>query len=182
MERTGERVTYRCRLCRQQLFDSSCVLNTSTYHHQDAVSTVPECLLGQSAAASPTWSLAGSMQGSAKSFNALLTQGKTGGSSNGVLAPYGPVLAGPNPLWFIKEDSTPPWVQRTLDKVCNYLFHHSHFIFIHVNNSISFELLTFELFRLVFVSATHIFLVLLRLKIYFRCAVKTTMSHLRAKK
>ena len=159
MERTGERVTYRCRLCRQQLFDSSCVLNTSTYHHQDAVSSVPECLLGQSAAASPTaWNLASSMQGSAKSFNALLTQGKTGGSSNGVLAPYGPVLAGPNPLWFIKEDSTPPWVQKTLDKVCNYLFHHSHIIFIH--HFISFELLvlTFDLFRLIFVSATHMYL------------------------
>nr|XP_054752023.1 uncharacterized protein LOC129257675 [Lytechinus pictus] len=115
MERTGERVTYKCRLCRQQLFDSSCVLNTSTNHHQDVVSS--ECSLGQSAmtAASPTWTLASSMQGSAKSF-ALLTQGRTGGSSDGVLAPYGQVTAGPNPLWYINEESTPPWVQRILNK------------------------------------------------------------------
>lgn len=122
MERASEKVTYRCRLCRHQLFDSSCVLNSSTIHHViAAASTSTECLPDQSStSATPSttcsWALHGDVPSSSKTPTSLAQgRGQTGGPS-GVIAPYGQITGGSNPLWFINEDSTPPWVQETLNE------------------------------------------------------------------
>ncbi|XP_072173583.1 uncharacterized protein [Diadema setosum] len=120
MEKGCERVTYRCRLCRQHLFDSTCVLNPGTgyhhhpHHHHQHHQEVP----GPSTARESDLHQVPLHEGHQGEDSKPTT---CGGSDNvsrsvGVLAPYGQVTVGPNPLWFINEDSTPPWVHRTLDK------------------------------------------------------------------